>query len=72
MEYIQEKGFPGERVTFVRNGNRKYANYNILNAAFNFCWHGDVQVVVDGDDELIGRYVFALVNAAYHQHNPYQ
>lgn len=52
----------------MRNRNRKYANYNILNAAFNWCGDEDVQVVIDGDDEIIGRYVFALINAAYHQH----
>lgn len=47
---MSRKGFSKDKITYIKNSNRKYANYNILNAAFNFCFHGDVQVVIDGDD----------------------
>lgn len=38
---------------------------NIYNAAFNSCSEDSVAVILDGDDELIGRNVFKLLNAKY-------
>lgn len=38
---------------------------NIYNAVFNSCSEDSVAVILDGDDELIGRNVFKLFNAKY-------
>ena len=38
---------------------------NLRNAAFNFCKEDDIFVIVDGDDELIGKYVLNLFNAVF-------
>lgn len=47
---MREIGANMENIVFVRNRVRKWATYNILNAAFNYCGDGDVQLLVDGDD----------------------
>jgi hypothetical protein len=38
---------------------------NILNAAKTFCRPTDIFVVVDGDDELIGKQVLKLLNSVF-------
>jgi hypothetical protein len=40
---------------------------NIYKAVYQHCRKGEVLMIIDGDDELIGKYVFKLINAAYHQ-----
>lgn len=52
-------------MTYIQNINRTFATYNIINSAFNFCDADDVQVRIDGDDILLGRNVFSLLNAVY-------
>lgn len=44
---------------------QRYATFNIFTAVSNYCKDNDIVVLVDGDDELIGRYVFKLLNAVY-------
>lgn len=61
--------FPKERVTYVRNSVNKKATYNILNAAFNFCQKDSIQILIDGDDQLIGKQVFKVVSAQYQAHD---
>lgn len=36
MEFARSRGMLS-KVVFVKNLERKYATYNIVNAAFNFC-----------------------------------
>lgn len=69
MQYLNKQNFPKDRVTYVKNKERTFATYNIINSAFNFCGEDDVQVRLDGDDVLIGRNVFSLINSFY-QRNP--
>ena len=40
---------------------------NIYNSVHSFCKEGEILIIVDGDDEMIGRYVLQLFNAFYHQ-----
>lgn len=54
-ELIEGSGFPRHRVVYVRNKQRLFATYNIMNAVYNFCAEDDIQLLLDGDDELIGR-----------------
>lgn len=41
--------------------------HNIYFAVYDHCRPGQILAIVDGDDELVGRQVFKLFNAAYHQ-----
>ena len=40
---------------------------NILWAAQNFCKPFEIFIIVDGDDELVGKQVFKLFNAKYQE-----
>ena len=62
---IREWGFPAERVTLVRNLEKKFATYNIVHAAFEYCREDSIQVLLDGDDEFVGRQVLRLINKFY-------
>lgn len=61
--------FPNDRIMYVKNKNRKFATYNIINTAFKFCGLDEIQIILDGDDEFIGKQVLSLINSAY-QKNP--
>lgn len=69
IQYIKKVGFPKDRIKFIKNIKRRYATYNIINSAFNYCGEDDVQVRIDGDDIIIGKQVLRLFNAFY-QKNP--
>jgi hypothetical protein len=60
--------FPDSRITYVKNRKRKFATYTIINTAFTFCGLDEVQIILDGDDELVGKQVFTLINAGYQKH----
>lgn len=57
------------RVTIQKNKQRKMALQNILDSARNFCQPQDIMMVIDGDDFLLGKYVFKLFNAAFSSTN---
>ena len=40
-------------------------DYNIYMAVHEHCELGEVMVLIDGDDALIGRQVFGFLNAIY-------
>ena len=67
IQYLQDRGYDMSKATFVQNARRNYVTYNIVNGAFNYCGAGQIQVLLDGDDEYIGRYVLLLLNAIYQQ-----
>jgi|688.fasta_scaffold786780_1 hypothetical protein len=64
--YLRSVGFPQSRVSYVQNLKRNFATYNIFNAAYNYCGADDIQVLLDGDDEIIGRYALQVINSHYH------
>lgn len=35
-------------IKYIKNSNKKYSTYNILNAAFNYCKMDDIQIYIDG------------------------
>ena len=53
------------RFTGIRNDEKKYATYNLQNAAHHHCQAEDIFLIVDGDDELVGTQVFKLINTKY-------
>ena len=64
MEFMQDKG---AKIQYIRNKKNKFATYNIVHAAFSFCKMDEIQVLIDGDDELIGRQAFFYLNAEFHK-----
>lgn len=65
LKYAQERGIPDEKLTVLINERNVFALQNIYNAVHNHCKHGEIVMLVDGDDALIGRQVFSLYNAIY-------
>ena len=65
IDYLNSIGFPRNRVTYLQSLRRNYATYNIINSAFNYCGYEDVQMLMDGDDEFIGKYAFQAMNSYY-------
>ncbi len=55
------------RYLLIKNTQRKRAMYNLRRAAMEFCRPQQIFMIVDGDDELIGRYVLKLFNAYFNK-----
>ena len=62
---MEELGFPRDRIVYVANKERKFATYNIVHAAHSYCKEEEIQLLLDGDDELIGQQVLSMYNAIY-------
>ena len=60
----QEKVDPSRYRVEVKT-ERQYSIANIRNASKNFCKPEDIIIVVDGDDELLGRQVLKLFNSVF-------
>lgn len=65
IDYLNSIGFPKNKVFYIQNLKRNYATYNIINGAYNYCGVDDVQMLMDGDDEFIGKYAFQVMNSFY-------
>ena len=63
--YMEENQIPAEKYEIINNEKNKGNCANIYNAGHNHCKEGEIMVLLDGDDALIGRQVFALLNAVY-------
>ena len=67
--YVEERKFDPKRIVYIRNEEQRFATYNLRMAAYDYCHSKEVFVIVDGDDELVGRYAFALLNMKYQSRN---
>ena len=56
---------PSERFIVVKNKEQKRAMPNLRIAAKQYCKPEDIFLIVDGDDELLGRQVFKLFNSVF-------
>lgn len=65
-KFLTDKGFDMKKISFLRNKEKKFSTYNIRHAAQDYCQKKEIMVILDGDDELVGRYVFKLLNYKYH------
>lgn len=65
-----ENKIPPSMYTIIRNVKNMGNSHNIYIAGNNFCKPGEIMVLVDGDDMIIGRQVFSLLNAYYQQNKP--
>lgn len=49
----------------IHNKQQLFAMVNLRKAANTYCQPHEIFMVVDGDDELLGRQVFKLYNAMF-------
>lgn len=56
---------PKERYEVLRNERQMRAMPNLRRAAKYFCQPFEIFLIVDGDDELIGRQVLKLFNSVF-------
>ncbi len=62
---MEENEIPKEKYVIINNEKNKGNCANIHMAAHNHCKPGEIMILLDGDDVLIGRQVFSLLNAVY-------
>ena len=65
MKELKNKGVPATQVTFIKNLETLGPTFNILHSAYQYCGPNDIQVIMEGDDQLIGRQVFKLLSTLY-------
>ncbi len=66
LKYIEENK---EKITYIKNNNRKTALENIHNMIMNHCENEDIVVFVDGDDFLMNKNVITYLNDFYNDSN---
>ncbi len=49
----------------IQNKIQKKALQNIKHAASSYCDPKDIMIIIDGDDQLVGKQVFKLFNAVF-------
>ena len=64
LQFIREQGFT-QNITVVKNKEHMTAVPNIHKAATQYCDKGDIGVLVDGDDEMLGRHSLKVFNHIY-------
>jgi glycosyltransferase involved in cell wall biosynthesis len=62
---VTQKKLDSSRYLVIKNNERKMAMYNLRAAANVYCSPQDIFIVVDGDDQLLGRQVFKVFNAIF-------
>jgi glycosyltransferase involved in cell wall biosynthesis len=68
--FISRNKLPHARFRLIRNKQRRTAIPNIYDATINYCALEDIAVIVSGDDELLGKQVFKIINAIYQSKKP--
>lgn len=68
--FLKNSKLPPERYFFIQNKERLSAVPNINNAIKNYCDKDDIAVLVSGDDELLGKLVFKVLNVVYQTKKP--
>jgi glycosyltransferase involved in cell wall biosynthesis len=63
-QYVQEHGW-GDRVTLIKNKERKLKMENFYNAVHQLCADKEIIIDYDGDDRLFRPDVLSIVNKAY-------
>ena len=64
-EYMEENKIPTDKYILINNDRKKGNSANVDMIGNNYCKKGEVMIFLDGDDALIGRQVFSLLNAVY-------
>lgn len=54
-----------DRFVLIKNPVRMRALNNIRSAAIKHCKPEEIMMIIDGDDQLVGKQVFKLFNAVF-------
>jgi glycosyltransferase involved in cell wall biosynthesis len=68
--FLKKSKLPRSRYVLVRNSQRMTAVPNINNAIKKHCSKESIAVLVSGDDELLGKLVFKVLNVVYQSKQP--
>jgi glycosyltransferase involved in cell wall biosynthesis len=63
--HLKWRNISEDKVTVVRSTVNRKPMANIFYGSQKYCRLGEIQYVIDGDDELVGRQVFKVMNAVY-------
>ena len=63
--YVFSRNIPLEKIEIITNKENRKPPYSIYNAITNHCKLGELALIVEGDDALIGTNVLSLYNAIY-------
>lgn len=63
--HLRWRGVSREQVYLVKSSRSNKAMANIFYGLHKYCRLGEIQYTIDGDDELLGRQVFKVMNAVY-------
>ena len=64
-KHLKWRNVTQDKVIVVKSRKNQKPMGSIFYGTHKYCRLGEIQYVVDGDDELIGRQVFKVVNALY-------
>lgn len=68
--FLQKSKLPKHRYVLIRNAQRMTAVPNINMAIKKHCSRDSIAVLVSGDDELLGKMVFKILNVVYQTKQP--
>ena len=63
--FVNNSNKVSQKIEFVKNKERKHFAFNLNHAANNYCKRGEILIILDGNDELVGQNVFRLFNSMY-------
>lgn len=67
-KYIEEKKIPNDKIDVIINEENVFAMTNLYTGITDHCKSGEIVMLLDGDDALLGRQVMGLFNAVYQKH----
>ena len=65
VQHLRWRGTKRDRVILLNGTKNQGAMANIAYGTHKYCNFGEVHLMIDGDDEIIGRQVFKVLNAVY-------
>lgn len=68
--FLFHSKLPANRYFLIRNRDRMTAVPNINTAIRTHCEPDDIAVLISGDDEILGKLVFQILNAVYQTKKP--
>ena len=63
--HLRWRNITKDKVTLIRSNKNWKPMGTIFYGSQKICQFGEIQYVVDGDDELVGRQIFKVINAMY-------
>lgn len=69
QKYVRERKIAEGKVMIVRNEVRLMAMESIRKTVNSYCKKWEITIIVDGDDQIIGRHVFKLINGMFQKYD---